>query len=282
MITGSVEKIEFLRKTGIIEHDEMPNSIEFVQDEFYKVTRTNTEQIYIINKNANVAIYETIDSIDCNFKTVIVGMQNSNIKYYILNDGMEFTGTVDIYLFKDANINSNIIELSKTKAVVQSNIYFKEEGAHADANAVAISNGKSDIEVTINLLHLAKNTSAVMSNYGIAKDQSIIFFTGISRIEKGNSKTDSYQKTRGLNLSKDAKVIARPYLYIDEFDVIAGHGASIGSVSDDDLFYLMSRGLHKDEAEKMIINGFIKPLIDNITDEDFRKMLIELIDNRLS
>jgi Fe-S cluster assembly protein SufD len=274
--------IQLLQNRGFLFDDVTELIHEVTSSETIKVTRDQSAVIYIIYPGVQVSIYETIHQITTEVKTVIIGLQNSNINYYTLNEENSMIGTVDIYLFKDATMNSNIIELSKTKANIQSNIYFLESGCRADANSVAIANGSSDIEITINFVHQAKNTTAVMNNYGIAKDKSKIFYTGISRIEKGNSKTDSYQKTRGLNLSKDAKVIARPYLYIDEFDVIAGHGASIGSVSEDDLFYLMSRGLKKEEAEKMIINGFIRPIIDRVIDEPIKEKLIQIIDQRLS
>lgn len=272
----------FLKQQSIVSDETNYIGYEFAKNEVVKFTRTEPFRVYYIYANTEVSIYETISKELDNVKTIIIGMANSNIKFYTLNETPNNTAVVDIYLMKDAVINSNIIELSKQKANVTSNIYFLETGCHANANSVAIGNGTSDLEVTIHFIHKAKHTTAVMNNYGIAKDQSKIFYTGISTIEKGNSKTDSYQKTRGLNLSKDAKVIARPYLYIDEFDVIAGHGASIGSVSEDDLFYLMSRGLRKEEAQKMIINGFIRPLIDQVTDERFQETLIELIDQRLS
>ena len=70
-----------------------------------------------------------------------------------------------------------------------------------------------------------------------------------------------------------------PNLYIDEYDVVANHSASIGSISKDDLFYLMSRGLTKEEATSLVVIGFIKPIIDNIQDdslkEDIYKSFIE-------
>ena len=63
-------------------------------------------------------------------------------------------------------------------------------------------------------------------------------------------------------------------IIIDEFDVVANHGASIGKMSDDSLFYLMSRGLTKEEASKIIIMGFINPLVDKIEDKETKEMLI--------
>jgi Fe-S cluster assembly protein SufD len=66
-----------------------------------------------------------------------------------------------------------------------------------------------------------------------------------------------------------------PNLYIDEYDVIANHAASIGSISKEDLFYLMSRGLEERDAAKLIVLGFVQPLLDKIADESLRKEIQE-------
>ena len=64
-----------------------------------------------------------------------------------------------------------------------------------------------------------------------------------------------------------------PNLYINEFDVIANHACSIGSVNEDDLFYLMSRGLSKDTATELIVMGFIAPLLEQIKDSNIQKVI---------
>ena len=96
-----------------------------------------------------------------------------------------------------------------------------------------------------------------------------------AKIVKGASKSVVRQKAKGLTLSKNAKIKAMPNLYIDEYDVIANHAASIGSISKEDLFYLMSRGLEERDAAKLIVLGFVQPLLDKIADESLRKEIQE-------
>ena len=90
------------------------------------------------------------------------------------------------------------------------------------------------------------------------------------------------QKAKGLTLSKEAKIIAMPNLYIDEYDVIANHSATIGSISNDDLFYLMSRGLSKENATGLVVLGFIKPIIDNINDDTLKEEIYKNFIEKLS
>ena len=81
-------------------------------------------------------------------------------------------------------------------------------------------------------------------------------------------------------MDNDSVVVAKPILLIDEFDCFANHGASIGKMSDEDLFYLMSRGLTKNEAFLLILQGIINPYLASIPREEIRNSLQEQISNR--
>ena len=72
------------------------------------------------------------------------------------------------------------------------------------------------------------------------------------------------QKSKGILLSKESAISANPLLQIDEYDCLASHGAGIGAIDEEDLFYLMSRGLTRSESEKLIIKGFINPIQENL------------------
>ena len=119
--------------------------------------------------------------------------------------------------------------------------------------------------------HLHKQTISDFANYAIAVDDAQMILNNNAKIIQGASKSVVRQKAKGLTLSKNAKIKAMPNLYIDEYDVIANHAASIGSISKEDLFYLMSRGLDEKEASKLIVLGFVQPLLDKIDDEELRK-----------
>ena len=91
------------------------------------------------------------------------------------------------------------------------------------------------------------------------------------------SKSKCAQLSRGIVMDNDSKVDAKPVLLIDEFDCFANHGASIGKVSDEDLFYLMSRGLSKNEAFILILDGIIRPFIDSIVIEEYKNQISEKV-----
>jgi Fe-S cluster assembly protein SufD len=91
----------------------------------------------------------------------------------------------------------------------------------------------------------------------------------------------AFQTLKGIILSDQAIVNVNPILLIDEYDVKAGHGATIGKLEAEQLYYLQSRGLTKQQAEKLIIHGFIKPIIDHIKDEVIATRIEEKIFNSL-
>ena len=78
-------------------------------------------------------------------------------------------------------------------------------------------------------------------------------------------------------MDNTSTITAKPILLIDEFDCFANHGASIGKMSDEDLFYLMSRGLTKDEAFLLILQGIVKPFVDGIPNEELRNNISESV-----
>ncbi len=145
--------------------------------------------------------------------------------------------------------------------------------ASFDSLNVVLCGGSANYESFIDIYHLDKSTSSNLETYAISKDNAKIKLDNNATIKKGCGASIAHQKAKGLTLSKNAVIKALPNLFIDEYDVIANHAASIGSLNPDDLFYLMSRGLTKEEASKIIIMGFINPLVDKIDDLETKEML---------
>ncbi|MBD5390844.1 SufD family Fe-S cluster assembly protein [bacterium] len=116
------------------------------------------------------------------------------------------------------------------------------------------------------ILHQQKDTSSNISNFGVAIHGGEILFDTTGKIEKGMSKSKCVQLSKGIVMDDSSSVTSKPILCIDEYDVVANHGASIGKMSDESLFYLMSRGLSKQEAFLLILEGIVGPFIAKIAD----------------
>ena len=106
-------------------------------------------------------------------------------------------------------------------------------------------------------------------------------FRGLIKISEEAQLTDSYLTNNNILLSDEARADSVPTLEINANDVKASHGATVGNLDKDEIFYLMSRGLTKSSAEKLIINGFFAPVLKSIDSEILREHLTTAIDNKL-
>ena len=198
-------------------------------------------------------------------KTIIVFNDGSSACAFNLQANLEKGSVLNIYNVCTTDKNASLNET----------IVLNKEGATCNILNVLLVGGNATLESNIMLMHMCKETSSDFANYAIAVDDANMVLNNNAKIVKGASKSVVRQKAKGLTLSKSAKIKAMPNLYIDEYDVIANHAASIGSISKEDLFYLMSRGLDEKEASKLIVLGFVQPLLDKIEDVELRKEISE-------
>ncbi|MDE7263307.1 MAG: SufD family Fe-S cluster assembly protein [Anaeroplasmataceae bacterium] len=136
-------------------------------------------------------------------------------------------------------------------------------------------------EFTQRIEHKSKQTESNISNFGVALHSGEITFETTGQILKGMAKSKCVQLSKGIVLDDDSSVTSKPILLIDEFDVTANHGASIGKMSDDSLFYLMSRGLSKQEAFLLILEGILSPFISKVQDEQLKASIKQRIEQLL-
>lgn len=207
---------------------------------------------------------------------------NSHVSYVLLSETTQqdiaINQSVDIS--KDAKVHFISAFLSES---LQANLNVKlnGEGSNVMMNAIAVSSNNQSQVIDVHMTHYAPHSFADMYNIGIANDQGRIVLNGVEKIEQGMTQANAFQTLKGIILSDKAIVEVNPILLIDEYDVQAGHGATIGKIEENQLYYLQSRGLTRDEAEKLIINGYIKPILDEIKDETIANRLETSIYQRL-
>src|SRR5207245_7587719 len=112
--------------------------------------------------------------------------------------------------------------------------------------------------------HMAPNTTSDFACKGALRESARSVWRGMIRVEKDAQKTNAYQENRNLLLSKDAHADSIPGLEILANDVRCTHGATLGQVDREQLFYLMARGLSRSEAERLIVRGFFQDVLDRI------------------
>jgi Fe-S cluster assembly protein SufD len=155
------------------------------------------------------------------------------------------------------------------------------DGSFADTKTVTVGRGEQKQNFTTSIIHHGKHSEGYILKHGVVKESASSIFNGIGKIEHGASKSNAEQSSRVLILSEKARGDANPILLIDEDDVTAGHAASVGRVDPLQLYYLMSRGIPKVEAERLVIHGFLAPVVNELPIEGVKKQLVEVIERKV-
>ncbi|MEK7171967.1 MAG: Fe-S cluster assembly protein SufB [Patescibacteria group bacterium] len=155
---------------------------------------------------------------------------------------------------------------------------LRGEGSRADHLGIAFANGDQIQDTGAKVVHAAKNTSSKIVMKSISKNGGESIFRGMVKILRGAKGSVAHLKCDSLLLDDKSKANTIPALEIDENDVSAGHEATTGKISDEQMFYCASRGIEPDTATGMIVNGFIEPIVKELPLEYAVEMnrLIEL------
>ncbi|MFU8793021.1 MAG: SufD family Fe-S cluster assembly protein [Acholeplasmataceae bacterium] len=203
-------------------------------------------------------------------------LEGSIVKYLVVGQLKSKDGHINhhVSIQKDAQLNM-IGSFLSDQLVAEIHANLLGQGALINLKATAVSSQTNKQVIDAHITHRAPNTYGDMTNIGIVNEQGTIILNGIEKIEKGMKNANAYQTLKGIILSDEAVCEVNPILLIDEYDVKAGHGATVGKIEADQLYYLMSRGLSQKDAERLIINGFLQPIIDEIDDESLKERFIE-------
>lgn len=138
------------------------------------------------------------------------------------------------------------------------------DGASSEIVGLYFGEGSQTLDYRIVINHSGKNTSSDVFLKGAVEDDSRSVFTGLLRIEKNATRTSTFETNRNLVLSENAKANSVPNLEILCDDVICGHASSVGPLERDHLYYLKSRGLSDQRAERLLIKGFFQDVVDRL------------------
>jgi Fe-S cluster assembly protein SufD len=240
------------------------------------------------NQSSELTILERIDSlsdINVNFYSNARIMENAKVNYIgidRLSEGSKGFIERRAAVYADASLVYALGQLNECSTVSNNIVKLLGKNAHCESRNVLFADRQNTYAVTVDIEHLAPYSVGNIINHGIVNGNGHLYIDGIGKINQGMNASNAQQHTKVIILSDDAKVDANPYLLIDEYDVMAGHGAAIGRVDEEQLYYLMSRGLSKKEAEKLIVLGFLFPIIEMIDSDIIKDDFIKTIEKKLS
>jgi Fe-S cluster assembly protein SufD len=154
-------------------------------------------------------------------------------------------------------------------------------GATSRVTGAYFADGAQHLDYDTFQEHIAPNTTSDFAFKGALRDESTAVWRGMIRVEKDAQKTNAYQENRNLMLSERAHADSIPGLEILANDVRCTHGATLGQVDREQLFYLMARGLPRFEAERLIVRGFFQDVLDRIELEPVRETLGAALEARI-
>ncbi len=132
--------------------------------------------------------------------------------------------------------------------------------AHGEVLSVAYAGPGQHQDAGAKMTHAAPETTSIIDSKSISKDGGRTTYRGLVKVEKGAHNVKSHVRCDALILDEESRSDTYPYMEVDEKDARIGHEATVSKVGDDQLFYLMSRGLTEQQATAMIVNGFIEPI----------------------
>lgn len=224
-------------------------------------------------KNAANIMVEVVAKAGAHVKFSAVDQLGLNTTTYMSRRG---------YTFKDATIDWALGSMNSGNIVCDYDTSLVGDGSSSDLKAVGISSGRQTQVLNSNVVNYGNHTNGNIFQHGVILDRATLTFNGIGHIIKGAKQADAQQESRVLMLSDKARGDANPILLIDEFEVTAGHAASVGRVDPEEMYYLMSRGIEKEEAERLVIRGFLGAVISAIPLKSVRDELVETIERKLT
>ena len=183
------------------------------------------------------------------------------------------------------NVKQQTNSISETFILSSGSKFFKNEincdllGQHSSAfvNGIFDLDDENHHEIKSNINHLVENTKSYQLVKSVLEKKSKAVYQGKIFVSSEAQKTDGYQLSNAILLSENSEFNAKPELEIYADDVKCSHGSSSGSLDENSIFYLMSRGLNYKEAKKLLINGFLLDVIEKITDEEIKNLIKNLL-----
>ena len=234
---------QFERTLIIVDEGAYVHYVEGCTAPTYSTNSLHSAVVEIIVKEGGRCRYTTIQ----NWSNNVYNLVTKRAEAY-KNATMEWV---------DANLGSKLT--MKYPAVI-----LKEEGAHGEVLSIAFAGKGQHQDAGAKITHLASNTTSRIISKSIGKDGGRGSYRGLLKIVEGAENCKSNVVCDALLLDDHSRSDTYPYIEIESQKVTMGHEASVSKVGEDQLFYLMSRGLSEDEANAMVVNGFLEPLVKEL------------------
>ncbi|HTU27935.1 MAG TPA: Fe-S cluster assembly protein SufD [Solirubrobacteraceae bacterium] len=268
---------------------EQPISVTAVQSQ--SGTLVNQRTRIVLEEGAQAEVWEqflsSADDLDgiFNISTELVVGDAAHLRYVCgqgLSEKSWVFGAQRGVVGRDASLDWVALGFGSQSGHVLMETRLAGEGADARVTGAYATHGRQHIDFDTTQEHAAPNTTSDLAFRGVLQDRSSAVWKGNIIVDPGAQKTDAFQESRNLLISKRAHADAIPGLEIQANDVRCTHAAAVAQVDPEQLFYLRSRGLREDVAKQLVIEGFLAALVERFEQGQVREVLADVLERRLA
>ncbi len=235
--------------------------------------------LIVVGAGASVTFIDRYASPDLthafsNAVTEIVVGDGANVRYASIQDwgsGVTHLGVQRATVGRDATIRTLAIGFGADLARAEAETVLAAPGGFSEMLGVFFADGDQHFDHRSLQDHVAPQCTSDLLYKGALRDRSRAVYSGWVHVRKDAQKTNAMQTNRNIVLSEHAKADSIPNLEIEANDVRCGHAASVGPVDEDTIFYLQSRGIPREDAERLIVTGFFQEVLDRVTIDEVRE-----------
>ena len=224
------------------------------------------------------------DSFLSNNTTEVVVGENAAFEYYhVQNQHIEASQINSVFVSQKRNSRYDANVISLYGGFIRNNLFaaLTEEGCECNLYGMYLSDKKQHVDNFTSIDHMAPRCTSNEHFKGVLDDAAVANFAGRITVRPDAQQTEAYQANNNLLLTDTAQVNTKPQLVIDADDVKCSHGATVGQIDEEAMFYLRSRGIGAAEARMMMMFGFAHEIVRRVKLEPLREKIDELVEKRL-
>jgi Fe-S cluster assembly protein SufD len=247
--------------------------------------------LVVLEEGAEAEVWEQYlsadDSVDGMFNTVVelVVGPNARLRYVCgqaLSEKSWIFGTQRAVVERDGSLDWVALGFGSARGKVRMETNLAGEGSHGKVTGAYAGHARQHLDFDTTQEHAAANTVSDLAFRGVLTGRANAVWRGMIKVDPGAQQTDAFQESRNLLLSKRAHADAIPGLEIEANDVRCTHAAAIAQIDPEQVFYLMSRGIRRGAATRLVIEGFLAELVERFEEGPVREQLGDALLNRLA
>lgn len=248
-----------------------------------------TRNLVIVGRNSRLRLVQCDDSIDdhvgfINSVTEVILGENSTLDHYKLqnkNDRSTLINNIYFRVEANASLSTNAISLNGGLIRNEANVRMNGRGAHADILGVYLMDRNQHIDNQVFVDHAVPDCTSNELFKGILDDHASGVFNGHILVRQDAQRTNAYQNNKNILISDKAVIDTKPFLEIYADDVKCSHGATVGQLDSEAMFYLRSRGIGQDNARMLLMYAFAAEIVNKISIPELRLRIDDLVKKRL-